>query len=81
MKAAASPPPAPLPSNITHYPRYRPEIQKFWALRMFLLDETPSMAPLDCVRMIDGLGIITVDTSLPGFHHGDIGRSQLDWLA
>jgi 3',5'-cyclic-AMP phosphodiesterase len=30
------------------------------------------MAPLDHVRMIDGLRIITVDTSVSGFSHGDI---------
>jgi Icc protein len=42
------------------------------ALRRFVLDEAPSMAPLDRVRMIDGLRIITVDTSVSGFSHGDI---------
>jgi hypothetical protein len=35
-------------------------------------------APLDRVRMIDGLRIITVDTSVSGFSHGDISTSQLD---
>lgn len=48
------------------------------ALRGFSLDEAPSTAPLDRVRMIDGLRIITVDTSVPGFPHGDISTSQLD---
>jgi 3',5'-cyclic-AMP phosphodiesterase len=47
-------------------------------VRRFLLDEAPLMAPLDRVRMIDGLRIITVDTSVPGFPHGDISTSQLD---
>lgn len=51
------------------------------ALRRFLLDEAPSMAPLDRVRMIDGLRIITVDTSVPGYHYGEITTDQLDWLA
>lgn len=51
------------------------------ALRRFLLDEAPSMAPLDRVRMIDGLRIITLDTSVPGYHHGEITAHQLDWLA
>jgi hypothetical protein len=41
------------------------------ALRRFLLGEVPSMAPFDLARVIDGLGIINVDTSVPGFHHGD----------
>lgn len=51
------------------------------ALRRFLLDEAPSMAPLDRVRMIDGLRIITLDTSVPGSHHGEISIAQLGWLA
>jgi 3',5'-cyclic AMP phosphodiesterase CpdA len=41
------------------------------AVRRFLLDEAPLVAPLDRVRMIGGLRIITVDTSVPGFPHGD----------
>ena len=51
------------------------------ALRSFLLDEAPSMAPLDRVCMLDGLRIITLDTSVPGHHYGEICDSQLDWLA
>ncbi|MCV7077392.1 phosphodiesterase [Mycobacterium szulgai] len=50
-------------------------------LRRFLLDEAPSMAPLDRVRMIDGLRIITLDTSVPGHHYGEVRAAQLDWLA
>jgi 3',5'-cyclic-AMP phosphodiesterase len=37
------------------------------ALRRFLHGEAPSMAPLDRVRVIDGLRIITEDTKEPGF--------------
>lgn len=51
------------------------------ALRSALLDEAPSMAPLDRVRMIDGLRVITLDTSVPGHHYGEITGSQLAWLA
>ncbi len=51
------------------------------ALRSALLDEAPSMAPLDGVRMIDGLRIITLDTSVPGHHYGEISASQISWLA
>ncbi|HEY3995021.1 MAG TPA: phosphodiesterase [Mycobacterium sp.] len=51
------------------------------ALRSCLLDEAPSMAPFDRVRMIDGLRIITLDTSVPGHHHGEVSDFQLDWLA
>jgi 3',5'-cyclic AMP phosphodiesterase CpdA len=50
-------------------------------LRRSLLDEAPSMAPLDRVRMIDGLRIVTLDTSVPGHHYGEISNAQLDWLA
>jgi Icc protein len=50
-------------------------------LRRFLLDEAPSMAPLDRVRMIDGLRIVTLDTSVPGHHYGEISTAQLEWLA
>jgi 3',5'-cyclic AMP phosphodiesterase CpdA len=50
-------------------------------LRRFLLDEAPSMEPLDRVRMVDGLRIVTLDTSVPGHHYGEISGSQLDWLA
>jgi 3',5'-cyclic AMP phosphodiesterase CpdA len=51
------------------------------ALRSFLLDEAPSMAPLDRVCVIDGLRVITLDTSVPGHHYGEISESQLNWLA
>lgn len=51
------------------------------ALRSALLDEAPSMAPLDRVSMIDGLRVITLDTSVPGHHYGEITGSQLAWLA
>lgn len=50
-------------------------------LRRQLLDEAPSMAPVDRVRMVDGLRIITLDSSVPGRHYGEITPSQLDWLA
>ena len=30
---------------------------------------------------IDGLRIVTLDTTVPGLHHGEIADEQLDWLA
>src|SRR3546814_6114943 len=42
--------------------------------------ESPS-APVDRVDELDGLRIVTLDTSVPGFHHGEISDAQLDWLA
>jgi 3',5'-cyclic-AMP phosphodiesterase len=50
-------------------------------LRRMLLDEAPTLAPLDRVRVIDGLRIVTLDTSVPGHHYGELTASQLDWLA
>ncbi|MFC9893692.1 phosphodiesterase [Nocardia sp. NPDC127579] len=49
-------------------------------LRGTLLRERPSTAPLDRVHMIDGLRVIALDTSVPGYHHGEISDEQLAWL-
>lgn len=46
-----------------------------------LFDTDPTDAPQDRVYDIGGLRIISLDTSVPGYHHGDLTRSQLDWLA
>jgi Icc protein len=35
----------------------------------------------DRVHDIDGLRIIAFDSTVPGYHHGDITSKQLDWLA
>jgi 3',5'-cyclic-AMP phosphodiesterase len=51
------------------------------ALRMVLLDESPDDGPLDCTYEVDGLRIITLDSTVPGYHHGEIRPSQLEWLA
>lgn len=49
--------------------------------RSHLLDTEPSSAPVDLVHDIDGLRIIVLDTTVPGYHHGEITDAQLDWLA
>ncbi len=49
--------------------------------RAGLLDEPADNAPVDRSYFINGLRIITLDTSVPGFHHGDLSEAQLDWLA
>jgi 3',5'-cyclic AMP phosphodiesterase CpdA len=36
--------------------------------------------PQDRVYDVDGLRIIALDTSVPGYHHGEIGDGQLQWL-
>lgn len=45
-----------------------------------LLGETASAEPIDHVVDVGGLRIITLDTSVPGQHHGELTDSQLDWL-
>lgn len=50
------------------------------AMREHLLDEKGSAAPLDAVHMFDGLRIISLDTTVPGHHYGEITDEQLDWL-
>lgn len=40
-----------------------------------------SDGPQDRVHEIDGLRIISLDTSVPGYHHGELSDEQLDWLA
>ncbi|WP_339619871.1 phosphodiesterase [uncultured Salinibacterium sp.] len=45
-----------------------------------LLFDEQSDAPQDRVYMIEGLRIISFDTTVPGYHHGDISDEQLEWL-
>jgi 3',5'-cyclic AMP phosphodiesterase CpdA len=45
-----------------------------------LLREEPSEEPQDRVYDLDGLRLIVLDTSVPGYHHGDLTDEQLDWL-
>lgn len=40
-----------------------------------------SAAPQDRVYDLDGLRIISLDSTVPGYHHGDLGDEQLEWLA
>lgn len=37
-------------------------------------------APVDQVHDLDGLRIIALDTSVPGYHHGEVTDEQLSWL-
>lgn len=45
-----------------------------------LLHEAGSEAPQDRVYNVNGLRIIAFDTTVPGYHHGDMTEAQLDWL-
>ncbi|PPF84525.1 phosphodiesterase [Subtercola sp. Z020] len=37
-------------------------------------------APIDRVFDLNGLRLIALDTSVPGFHHGELTAEQLEWL-
>ncbi len=45
-----------------------------------LLRQEPSLAPQDAVYDIDGLRIIALDSTVPGYHHGELEDAQLEWL-
>jgi len=44
-------------------------------------EDAAGSAPVDRVDEFDGLRIVTLDTSVPGHHHGELGDDQLRWLA
>ena len=50
------------------------------ALRAHLLDLDATEQPVTGVWDLNGLRLIALDTSVPGWHHGDLDREQLDWL-
>ncbi|MCU1482449.1 MAG: phosphodiesterase [Subtercola sp.] len=49
-------------------------------LRTDLLDVAASDEPVDRVFDLNGLRLIALDTSVPGFHHGELTDAQLAWL-
>ncbi|MET1051110.1 MAG: phosphodiesterase [Mycetocola sp.] len=51
------------------------------AFREGLLNEVGTQRPVDRVYDVNGLRIITLDTTVPGHHHGEVTSDQLDWLA
>jgi 3',5'-cyclic AMP phosphodiesterase CpdA len=51
------------------------------AFREHLLGEVPTPRPVDRVYDVNGLRVITLDTSVPGEHWGALTSAQLDWLA
>ncbi|WP_104117676.1 phosphodiesterase [Arthrobacter sp. B1805] len=50
------------------------------ALRAALLGEPPEETPLHRSYRLGGLRVITLDTSVPGHHHGELDDAQLAWL-
>ncbi len=51
------------------------------AFRTELLREQGSPDPVDGVFDLNGLRVIALDTSVPGYHHGELSADQLAWLA
>ncbi len=51
------------------------------AFRQELFGQLPSQRPVDLVYDVNGLRVITLDTSVPGEHYGELTGDQLDWLA
>ncbi|OUS92579.1 phosphodiesterase [Rhodococcus sp. NCIMB 12038] len=50
------------------------------AFRSGLLDSEPTQDSVDAVVDVNGLRIIVLDSTVPGFHHGLISDEQLAWL-
>lgn len=51
------------------------------AFRSGLFGLQPTERPVDFVYDVNGLRIITLDTTVPGEHYGALTSDQLDWLA
>lgn len=50
------------------------------ALRAGLFDADPTQEPVTGVWDLGGLRLIALDSTVPGWHHGDLDAAQLDWL-
>lgn len=50
------------------------------ALRRDLLGRAPSEEPVTGVWDLGGLRLVVLDTTVPGWHHGDLDDAQLAWL-
>lgn len=50
-------------------------------VRSVLLDEAFDDSPLDRRYDLGGLRLLVLDSSVPGFHHGEVDDDQLRWLA
>ena len=50
------------------------------ALRRDLLDLEPTEEPVTGVWDLGGLRLIALDSSVPGWHHGDVDAGQREWL-
>ncbi|CAH0183871.1 phosphodiesterase [Microbacterium sp. Bi128] len=50
------------------------------ALHAELLDGEPTEEPVTGVWDLGGLRLIALDSTVPGWHHGDLDARQLEWL-
>jgi Predicted phosphohydrolases len=50
------------------------------ALRSALLDGEPTQEPVTGVWDLGGLRLVALDSTVPGWHHGDIDPAQREWL-
>lgn len=50
-------------------------------MRAALLDEPAGTQPITAVHDLGGLRLIALDSTVPGWHHGDLDDGQLAWLA
>ena len=51
------------------------------SFREGLLGEVPTDRSVDRVYDVNGLRVITLDSTVPGHHYGQVSDDQLDWLA
>lgn len=51
------------------------------AYASLLFDAEPTDAPQDQVYDLGGLRVISLDSTVPGYHHGELETAQLEWLA
>jgi Icc protein len=51
-----------------------------YAAELFGVTGSEAAAPQDRVHDVAGLRVIALDTSVPGYHHGDLTEDQLAWL-
>lgn len=50
------------------------------ALRSVLLDADPTEEPVTGVWDLGGLRLVALDSTVPGWHHGDLDAAQREWL-
>ncbi|MBZ2194766.1 phosphodiesterase [Occultella gossypii] len=50
-------------------------------MRAELLDGPPSSEPHDRVVQLGGLRVVVLDSTVPGWHHGELRPAQLAWLS